>query len=66
MVQCVYYYFRLMAVFPGEAASGGSLSGPPLPPVLEENLWQLVERVLLHAGCPSCYRSICVKALKGR
>jgi len=39
-----YYYFCLTAIFPGESGSAGSPLFPS-PPVVEKNLWGLVEWV---------------------
>jgi len=38
-----YHYFHSLAVFPDEPGSAGFPFGPPAPPVLEKNLWGLVE-----------------------
>jgi len=38
-----YYYFTLMAIFPGEPRSAGSPSGPP-PSVQKQNVWGSVEQ----------------------
>jgi len=37
-MQHSYYYFHLMAIFPGEPGSPGSPLHPPAAPVLEENI----------------------------
>jgi len=40
-----YSCFHLKTIFPGESGSASYSSGLPLPPILEENLWGMVEKI---------------------
>jgi len=60
-----YYLIRLAAVFLREPCSAISSWGPPAPPVLIENLGGLAKQGILCDGCPSCFPTVRVKAVKG-
>ena len=53
-----------MAIFQGKSGSPGSPLGLSPLPILEENLWRLVDLEFSQARCPCCHPTSSVKALK--